>query len=103
MCVVNNGGGTCFVREENASETLLWQHILELFVAERDLMDWIPAVLERDVVAVDVGWEKDLWTGLIEVHTTKQSDPKKKRRTRVPSKSLTRREVGDLRSSEGQY
>lgn len=52
----------------------LRQHVLELLIAERDFVDGIAAVLERDVIAVDVGWEEDLW---------------------IPGEALARGEVGN--------
>lgn len=37
------------------------KHIVDLFVAEDDLVYRLPAVLEGDVVAVHIGWQEDLW------------------------------------------
>lgn len=39
----------------------LGQELLELVVGEVDVVDGLAAVLERGVVAVDVGREKDFW------------------------------------------
>jgi hypothetical protein len=52
----------------------LRQEALGLLIAEQDLVDGVSSVLERDVLAVDVGREKDFW---------------------VPSKALAGGEVGD--------
>jgi hypothetical protein len=51
---------------------MLREHLLDFFVAEVNLDDRVAAVLERDVVVVNIGWEEDL---------------------RVPCESLARREV----------
>ena len=39
---------------------LLWEQIPGLFVAEEDCVNRVSAVLERNVVAVDVGGKEDL-------------------------------------------
>jgi hypothetical protein len=40
----------------------LRQEALGLLIAEQDLVDGVSSVLERDVLAVDVGREKDFCT-----------------------------------------
>lgn len=51
------------------------ENVLDLVVAEQDLVDRLSAVLEGNVVAVHVGWQEDLG---------------------VPHESLAGREVRDL-------
>ena len=58
-----------------AFDNLFGQHLLDLLIAEQDLMHRLSAVLEGDIVAVHVRWQKYLG---------------------VPYESLARGEVGDL-------
>lgn len=46
------------------SHYLLWEHILDLFVAQQDLVDRVALPLEGFEVALDVGREEDFWRGL---------------------------------------
>lgn len=57
-----------------AFDNLFGQHLLDLLIAEQDLMHRLSAVLEGDIVAVHVRWQKYLG---------------------VPYESLARGEVGD--------
>jgi hypothetical protein len=52
----------------------MWEHVQQFLVAEEDLVNGVSAVLERDVVTIDVRGEKDLW---------------------VPGKPLAGREIRD--------
>ena len=47
---------------------LLWQHALGLIVGQNNFVDGIAAVLEGNIVAVDVGWKEDFCCLLGEVH-----------------------------------
>jgi hypothetical protein len=39
----------------------LWQHVLDFFVADEDLVDGVSSVLQGNVIAIDVGRKEDFW------------------------------------------
>jgi hypothetical protein len=46
-----------------AVQPLLWQHLLDLLIAQSNLMDGVTLSLEGFEVALDVRGEEDLWGG----------------------------------------
>ena len=44
--------------------TLLREHVLDLLIAQPDLMDRVTLSFEGFKVALDVGGEEDLWRGV---------------------------------------
>lgn len=41
------------------TNSLLGKHVLDLLVAQQDVVDWVLALVDGDVFAVEVGWEED--------------------------------------------
>jgi hypothetical protein len=67
------------------------KHVLGLVVAQNDLVHGIAAVLERNIVAVNVRWKEDFYRMLVANRSMTWLQ-----HTGVPGETLTRREVRDL-------
>ena len=74
---------------------LLGEHGGGLLVGEVNLMDGVAAVLEGDIVVVDVRGEEDLWELLVYLRCRRRGEDGR-HRTWVPSEALAGGEVGDL-------